>query len=96
MIFEGKGDYSAFIDLLNDCVEMWNIRVVAYRLMGTHYHILVQTPDANLSRGIRHIDGVYTHVSEITQRVKHEASLRKWSISDDVLGMITKDVLEGR
>jgi len=59
-IFEGKGNYSAFIDLLKDCVEMWNIRVVAYCLMGTHYHILVQTPDANLSRCMRHIDGVYT------------------------------------
>jgi len=60
LIFEGKGNYSAFIDLLKDCVEMWNIRVVAYCLMGTHYHILVQTPDANLSRCMRHIDGVYT------------------------------------
>lgn len=59
MIFEGKGNYSAFIGLLKDCVEMWNIRVVAYCLMGTHYHILVQTPDANLSRCMRHIDGVY-------------------------------------
>lgn len=35
-------------------------------------------------------------VSEITKRVKREASLRKWSISDDVLEIIVKDVLEGR
>jgi isopropylmalate/homocitrate/citramalate synthase len=35
-------------------------------------------------------------VSEITKRVKREASLRKWSISDDVLELIAKDVLEGR
>jgi hypothetical protein len=28
--------------------------------MPNHYHLLVQTPDANLSRGMRHIDGVYT------------------------------------
>lgn len=38
--------------------------------MGTHYHILLQTPDANLSRCMRHINGVYTqyfnrtHVSD--------------------------------
>ena len=25
--FEGKGDYSTFIDLLKYCVEMWNIRM---------------------------------------------------------------------
>jgi putative transposase len=59
-IFIDRGDYYAFIDLLKDCVEMWNIRVVAYCLMGTHYHILLQTPDANLSRCMRHINGVYT------------------------------------
>ncbi len=60
LIFKDKGDYYAFIDLLKDCIEMWNIRVVAYCLMGTHYHILLQTPDANLSRCMRHINGVYT------------------------------------
>jgi len=61
LIFKDKGDYYAFIDLLKDCFEMWNIRVVAYCLMGNHYHILLQTPDANLSRCMRHINGVYTH-----------------------------------
>jgi hypothetical protein len=35
-------------------------------------------------------------VAEITKRVKNEASLRKWSISDDVLEIIAKDVLEGK
>ena len=34
--------------------------MVAYCLMGTHYHILLQTPDANVSRCMRHINGVYT------------------------------------
>ena len=28
--------------------------------MSRHYHILVQTPDANLSRSMRHLNGVYT------------------------------------
>ena len=60
LIFKDKGDYYAFVGLLKDCTEMWNIRVVAYCLMGTHYHILLQTPDANLSRCMRHINGVYT------------------------------------
>jgi len=29
-------------------------------LMTNHYHLLVQTPDANLSRCMRHINGIYT------------------------------------
>jgi len=39
---------------------MWNVRIAAYCLMPNHYHILVQTPDANISRAMRHINGVYT------------------------------------
>ncbi len=39
---------------------MWNVRIAAYCLMPNHYHLLLQTPDANLSRFMRHVDGVYT------------------------------------
>ena len=28
--------------------------------MGNHYHLLIKTPQANLSRAMRHINGVYT------------------------------------
>ena len=59
-IYKTKGDYYRFIELLKDTSEMWNLRVVAYCLMPNHYHLLVQTPDANISRCMRHIDGVYT------------------------------------
>jgi len=59
-IFTTKNDYFRFIDLLEDTSEMWNLRVAAYCLMPNHYHLLVQTPDANISRCMRHIDGVYT------------------------------------
>ena len=39
---------------------MWNVRIAAFCLMPNHYHLLLQTPDANLSRFMRHVDGVYT------------------------------------
>ena len=60
LIFIHERDYSGFIELLKDTSEMWNLRITAYCLMPSHYHILVQTPDANISRCMRHIDGVYT------------------------------------
>ena len=59
-IFLGKKDYFSFIELLKEAVDLWNVRVSAYCLLSTHYHLLIQTPDANLSRCMRHIDGVYT------------------------------------
>ncbi|MCK4984911.1 MAG: transposase [Desulfobacterales bacterium] len=60
LIFIDKKDYYRFIDLLKDTSEQWNLRIAAYCLMPSHYHLLVQTPDANISRCMRHIDGVYT------------------------------------
>ena len=59
-IFQGKEDYLCFIDLLKEMAEMWRLRVGAYCLMPSHYHLLVQTPDANLSRCMRHLNSVYT------------------------------------
>jgi REP element-mobilizing transposase RayT len=59
-IFADRFDYIGFTDLLFDTSEQWNLRIAAYCLMPNHYHLLVQTPDANISRCMRHIDGVYT------------------------------------
>ena len=43
-IFIDKRDYNGFIGLLKDASEMWNLRITAYCLMPSHYHILAQTP----------------------------------------------------
>jgi putative transposase len=34
--------------------------LIAYCLMSNHYHLLVETPDANLSKGMRQLNGVFT------------------------------------
>jgi len=59
-IFKEKKDRLSFINLLKDIVEMWNAKITTYCLMTSHYHTLIQTPDAKLSRCMRHINGVYT------------------------------------
>jgi len=59
-IFAGKNDYHAFIELLKELVEDYNVKIAAYCLMSNHYHLLVQTPEANISRSMRHLNGVYT------------------------------------
>lgn len=59
-IFSTPEDYQSFIRVLQEAADLWNLKIAAYCLMSNHYHILVQTPDANLSRGMRHINGIYT------------------------------------
>ncbi len=59
-VFRVKKDYLSFIELLLETGDMWNLRVGAYCLIPNHYHLLIQTPNANLSRCMRHINGVYT------------------------------------
>lgn len=59
-IFEDRKDYLRFIDLLKDATESWDVRISAFCLMANHYHLLLHTPRGNLSRCMRHINGVYT------------------------------------
>ena len=60
MIFTSNKGYLSFIELLKEAILMWNVRIAAYCLMPNHYHLLIQTPESNISRAMRHIDGVYT------------------------------------
>ena len=59
-VFADPDDYTAFTELLREASQMWGIKIAAYCMMQNHYHLLVQTPEANLSRCMRHINGVYT------------------------------------
>ena len=59
-IFGNKEDYWSFVDLLKEIDDVFHVKVAAYCMMTNHYHLFIQTPDANLSRSMRHLNGVYT------------------------------------
>ncbi|MBI4965535.1 MAG: transposase [Desulfomonile tiedjei] len=59
-IFCDQEDYLRFVELLRQGSAMWNVRIAGFCLMPSHYHLLVQTPGAGLSRFMRHVDGVHT------------------------------------
>lgn len=48
------------MNLLKESVLMWGVKIGAFCLMPNHYHILIQTPAGNISRCMRHVNGVYT------------------------------------
>jgi len=57
LLFETPDDYQVFLDTLADCVARYRWQVLSYCLMPTHVHLVVQTPDANLSLGMRRLKG---------------------------------------
>jgi putative transposase len=59
-IFEDDGDRENFLHILEQVVKRFNWPCHACCLMGNHYHILIETPEANLSAGMRQLNGVYT------------------------------------
>ena len=72
-IFRDTKDYQTFLQTVQETCEFWHLRVAAYCLLSNHYHLLVQTPNANLSRCMRHIDGVYTQ--RFNRRHGHDGPL---------------------
>jgi len=71
-IYEDDKDRKFFLDLLGKVIVEWNWVCHAYCLMGNHYHLLVETPDGNLAKGMRQLNGVYTQLSNRQhQRVGH-------------------------
>lgn len=59
-IFQSKGDALRFLETLGDTARRLGWRLHAFCLMTNHYHLLVETEQANLSQGMRHLNGVYT------------------------------------
>ncbi len=59
-IFDDDNDRHLFLSILGQTVKRFNWLCHAYCLMGNHYHLLIETPEGNLSAGMRHLNGVYT------------------------------------
>ncbi|MEJ6122036.1 transposase [Vibrio sp. 2-Bac 85] len=60
IIYLQDDDFELFLAILADVCDRYNWVVHAYCLMTNHYHLLVETLDANLSKGMRHLNGVFT------------------------------------
>jgi putative transposase len=60
LIFADDVDCHGFLRVLAAAVERYHIVCHAYCLMNNHYHLLLETPDANLSSAIRQLNGVYS------------------------------------
>lgn len=62
-IYEDDTERERFLELLGQVVTDFNWLCHAYCLMTNHYHLVIETPDGKLSKGMRQLNGVYTQHS---------------------------------
>jgi putative transposase len=58
-IFKHDTDRTLFLNVLAQ-VNRFHWICCAYCLMNNHYHLVIETPHGNLSKGMRQLNGVYT------------------------------------
>ncbi|MBW1859102.1 MAG: transposase [Deltaproteobacteria bacterium] len=71
-IFRNKRDREKFLEYVAKAVERFGIKVHTYCLMTNHYHFLVETPEANLSRAVQWVNVSYAaYFNRKRQRIGH-------------------------
>ena len=58
-IFISDRDCEKFLEYLAKAVDRFEIKIHTYCLMTNHYHLLIETPQANLSRAVKWINVSY-------------------------------------
>ena len=66
-IFKDEKDYEAFLKILETLHQRFHFKIHAFCLMPNHYHFYLQTPQPNLSKIMRGLNGVYTQTSWFTR-----------------------------
>ena len=59
-IFLDDEDRRLFLRVIEKVSARFGLVIYAYCLMDNHYHLLLETPEANLSKALRQLNGVYT------------------------------------
>lgn len=67
-IFFSKTDYKKFLEYLAEAKNKLNINVHCYVLMSNHYHLILETPEANLSKAMHYINGPYTTYINVNRK----------------------------
>ena len=60
MIYRDDADRALQLEVIAQAMDRFDAQVLAYCLMGNHFHLVLHTRRANLSRLMRHVNGVYT------------------------------------
>ena len=71
-IFHDDQDRRCFLGTLGEACEKTGWQLHAWCLMGNHFHVVAETPQANLSAGMKWSLGTYTSASYVSHLVKQK------------------------
>jgi putative transposase len=93
-LFKDDVDRQAFLTILAQSVDTYQIRIHSFVLMNNHWHLLVQTPLANLSEFMRRFNITYTsHYNRRHKRVGHlyQGRYKSFLVEEDgYLNMVSR------
>jgi putative transposase len=68
LIFEDVHDRRRFVKILAEAAERYGVHVLVECRMGTHYHVVVRTPRANISEFMQFLSGEFAKYSNRRHR----------------------------
>jgi len=86
LIFLDHHDRRRFVLLLAQVSELWGWRVIAWCLMGTHYHLVVEAKREQMSHAAHRLNGLYAQgFNRRHERRGHlyENRFSSWAIADE-------------
>ena len=67
-IYFSKKDYEQFLNYVAEAQKRYGIHLHSYVLMSNHYHLILETPEANLSKAMHYINGSYSTYINIKKK----------------------------
>jgi putative transposase len=86
LIFLDDFDRRRFVLLLEQVTELWGWRVIAWCLMGTHYHLVLESRREQMSHAVHRLNGLYAQgFNQRHERRGHlfENRFSSWVIEDE-------------
>ena len=75
-IFFNKADYQKFKEYVSGAQDKFNLFLHCYMLMTNHYHLILETPEGNLTKVMHYLNGSYTNY--VNRRRRRSGHLLQW------------------
>lgn len=76
-IYKSRADYEKFKEYIKGAQEKYCFILHVYVFMTNHYHLIIETPQANLSKIMHYVNGAYTTYLQCKEKKERSPLPRK-------------------